>query len=88
MKQSQSRFHTRTAAVAFLVLASAVFLAASQTLAAATVRVLVDPRVELMSVVFRLAGNPEYNQGRIASYVADVDKYFGRFKGHAAVARV
>ena len=88
MKEKQSCFHARTTTIAFLVLMSAVFLAASQTLASATVRVLVDPRVELMSVVFRLAGNPEYNQGRVASYVADVDKHFGRFKGHAAVARV
>ena len=88
MKEIQSRSLSRTTAVAILVLASAVFLIAHRTLAAATIRVLVDPRVELMSVVFRLAGNPEYNQGRVASYVADVDKHFGRFKGHAAVARI
>ncbi len=39
--------------------------------------VRVDPRVELFSVIFRLAGNPEYNQGKVASYVTDVEKHFG-----------
>jgi hypothetical protein len=51
------------------------------------IRVLVDPRVELLSVIFHLAGNREYNQGRIPSYVKDVDEYFGPFKKHAAVVR-
>ncbi len=47
--------------------------------------VSVDPRVELMSIVFRLAGNGEYNQGRVPSYVQDVESYFGRFRDHPAV---
>jgi hypothetical protein len=47
--------------------------------------VTVDPRVELMSVIFRLAGNPEYNQGKVPSYVQDVDRSFGSFQDHAAV---
>ena len=47
--------------------------------------VSVDPRVELMSIIFRLAGNGEYRRGRVASYTADVDKHFGPFKGHAVV---
>jgi hypothetical protein len=51
-----------------------------------SIRVLVDPRVELLSVVFHLAGNREYNQGRIPSYVKDVDEHFGPFKDHAAIA--
>ncbi len=45
----------------------------------------VDPRVELLSVLFRLAGNPEYSQGKVASYTEDVEKQFGRFRDHAAV---
>ena len=28
-------------------------------------KVVVDPRVELLSLIFRLAGNPEYSQGRV-----------------------
>jgi len=48
----------------------------------------VDPRVELMCVLFRLAGNPEYNHGRVESYAADVDRYFAPYKNHPAVKRV
>ncbi len=47
--------------------------------------VSVDPRVELMSVIFRLAGNGEYSQGRVPSYVQDVESHFGRFRDHAVV---
>jgi len=46
----------------------------------------VDPRVELMAIVFRLAGNPEYRQCRIPSYVTDTERYFGDFDHHPAVA--
>lgn len=28
-----------------------------------------DARVELLAIVFRLAGNPEYNQGSVPGYV-------------------
>ncbi len=47
--------------------------------------VVVDPRVELMSIIFRLAGNPEYCQGKVASYTQDVEKHFGEFRTHPAV---
>ncbi|MBM3879723.1 MAG: DUF4932 domain-containing protein [Verrucomicrobia bacterium] len=49
-------------------------------------RIHVDPRVELLSLIFRLAGNPEYNQARVASYAADAERQFGRFRGHPVVA--
>ena len=49
------------------------------------VKVAVDPRVELLSIIFRLAGNSEYSQGRVASYVDDVEEHFGRFRDHPAV---
>ncbi len=45
----------------------------------------VDPRVELMSVLFRLAGNHEYNQGKVPSYVRDVDAHFPAVRDHPAV---
>ena len=48
-------------------------------------RVVVDPRVELMSIIFRLAGNPEYCMGNVASYTNDVEKRFGEFRAHPAV---
>ncbi|MBI4880561.1 MAG: DUF4932 domain-containing protein [Planctomycetes bacterium] len=46
----------------------------------------VDARVELMSVIFRLAGNPEYNQPNSASpYAKAVAERFGTFRGHAVI---
>src|SRR5436309_10571183 len=36
----------------------------------------VDPRVELLSIVFRLAGNSEYNMSPLKTYTADIDSYF------------
>ena len=59
--------------------------AAAEKPAAPHVTVSVDPRVELMSILFRLAGNPEYNQGRVPSYVQDVESHFGRFRDHPVV---
>ncbi len=68
--------------VAWLPVAGA---AATEKSAARPFTVSVDPRVELMSILFRLAGNPEYSQGRVPSYVQDVDNHFGRFHDHPAV---
>ena len=48
-------------------------------------QVRVDPRVELVSLLFRLAGNPEYNRARVQSYSADADKQFGKYRSHPAV---
>jgi hypothetical protein len=45
----------------------------------------VDPRVELMSIVFRLAGSGEYTQGRVPSYLEAIDRYFGPYRNHPAV---
>lgn len=50
-----------------------------------TVAVRVDPRVELVSIVFRLAGNPEYGQGRVKSYLKDVDSYFAPVRSHELI---
>ena len=47
--------------------------------------VRVDPRVELMSLLFRLAGNPEYNRPRVPAYSAAAEKAFRPFADHAAV---
>ena len=51
----------------------------------AAIRIQVDPRVELVGIVFHLAGNYEYNQGRIRSYVKDIKRHFGDFSDHPAV---
>ena len=47
---------------------------------ATSIRISTDSRVELMSLIFRLAKNPEYNQGRIKSYNDDADKHFASFE--------
>src|SRR5436305_840263 len=48
-------------------------------------RTSVDPRVELLSIVFHLAGNSEYNQCRVSAYCEDIDKYFTPYKDDAAI---
>lgn len=45
----------------------------------------VDQRVELLSIVFRLAGNPEYNMDTLPEYSGDIDRYFAPYKNHPAV---
>ena len=45
----------------------------------------VEERVELLSIVFRLAGNPEYNMSTLPAYSADIDRFFAPYKDHPAV---
>lgn len=62
------------------------FLAGSALTATAPVSVAVDERVELMSIIARLAGNEVYNASNSASpYAERVEHHFGPFRGHAAV---
>ena len=51
--------------------------------------VTVDPRVELMSVLWRLAGRPEYNEWPPnARYIEEAEAYFAPFRGHPCVQYV
>jgi hypothetical protein len=45
----------------------------------------VDPRVELISIVFRLAGSPEFNDGTLRPYAKAIERHFGDFDGHPVV---
>ncbi|AYL98175.1 DUF4932 domain-containing protein [Mucilaginibacter celer] len=45
----------------------------------------VDKRVELLSIVFRLAGNEEYNTTENAKYVADIHRHFDKFSSHPLI---
>ena len=45
----------------------------------------VDPRIELISILFRLVGAPEYNQARLLPYASLVDEVFGHFRSHPVV---
>lgn len=76
---------TWLAALALAALAATAAPQEENPRTAITVRV--DPRVELMSVIFRLAGNPEYGKARIESYVDDVEEHFGPHRNHAVVRR-
>jgi hypothetical protein len=53
--------------------------------AAPSLRVVVDPRMELMSLIFRLAGNREYNMARVKSYADDAEQQFGKLRSHPVV---
>lgn len=63
----------------------AIILASFRIDCAATIKVEVDPRVELIGIVFHLAGSPEYNNGRIESYMREIESYFGGFDKHPVV---
>lgn len=45
----------------------------------------VDKRVELLSIVFRLAGNNEYNMDDYESYVNDIHLHFDKYKNHPLI---
>jgi hypothetical protein len=53
--------------------------------AARVAQVRVDERVELLSIIFRLAGAPEYSGRAVATYAEAIDAHFGQFKDHPAV---
>jgi hypothetical protein len=53
--------------------------------AAPPLRVEVEPRVELLSLIFRLAGNPEYNRPRVKAYADEAQAQFGGLRDHAVV---
>jgi len=45
----------------------------------------VDKRVELLSIVFRLAENEEYSTDYFKNYAADINKYFQPYKSHPLI---
>src|SRR5687767_4194998 len=49
------------------------------------IKPVVDERVELLGIVFRLAGNDEYSTEHFKSYVADIHAHFDRFKNHPLI---
>ncbi|MFC1597257.1 DUF4932 domain-containing protein [Planctomycetota bacterium] len=48
-------------------------------------QVQVDPRVELLSIIFCFAGDYVYNIGQVESYSNDVQEHFGPFRNHSVV---
>jgi len=45
----------------------------------------VDRRVELLSIVFRLAGNPEYNYNSFPQYVEKIENHFTPYRNHQLI---
>ena len=52
---------------------------------AGRITIEVDPRVELIATVFRLAGNPEFSDGTLRPYAKAIERHFGDFDNHPAV---
>ena len=52
---------------------------------AGKITIEVDPRVELIGIVFRLAGSPEFNDGTLRPYAKAIERHFGDFDGHPVV---
>lgn len=77
----------RTGCISCAILTGLLFFLSGcgQEKAETSVQVETDPRIELMSLIFRLAGNPEYNQGRIDSYNQNVESQFSSFRDHQVV---
>jgi hypothetical protein len=68
-----------------LVAGAASSLPAQEKLEQRTIAVRVDPRVELVSLVFRLAGNPEYGKGQVKGYLKDVEQHFDSTRSHELI---
>ena len=52
---------------------------------AQTINVQVNQQVELMSILARMAGYPEYNMDIAGKYIKDIDVYFKEHSDHVAV---
>ncbi|BDG01584.1 DUF4932 domain-containing protein [Anaeromyxobacter oryzae] len=68
-----------------LALVAAAPLPSTTPASSAGLEVRVDPRFEILSVVFRLAGFREYSESGLPDYAAAVDAHFGPFRDHPAV---
>ena len=49
------------------------------------INVRVDPRVELVSILFQMAGRDEYNMTRVSAWQKSVEERFQPFADHPAV---
>ncbi|QKZ12839.1 DUF4932 domain-containing protein [Spirosoma sp. KUDC1026] len=61
-------------------------LAAAQYKPTVSLTPKVDHRIELLSILARLADYDEYTQKRYIAYVTDIEQHFGPYRNHPAVA--
>ncbi|MGA2264841.1 MAG: DUF4932 domain-containing protein [Phycisphaerae bacterium] len=85
MAKLESRIIVATTLMAAIGISSAWGQTQTKPASRPTIDVTVDPQVELLSIIFRLVGNPEYNQTKVPGYAKDVDDHFAAFKDHAVV---
>lgn len=69
----------------FIAFLSCCLQATGQVAKTFSIKPEVDERVELLSIVFRLAGNDEYITDHFKAYVADIHAHFDRFKNHPLI---
>jgi hypothetical protein len=71
----------KTIILILIILSQKSFAQEKQTIIAPKV----DLRVELLSVVFRLAGNEEYNSTKFKYYTDKIESHFNPYKHHEAI---
>src|SRR2546430_196203 len=71
----------RAAALTLLLFISSVPAAAQSK----ELRIGVDRRVELIAIIFKLAGSDEFNRTNLPQYSADIEQFFGPQRNHEAV---
>lgn len=82
----ESGAQRRSAFSLFVILCFWTISAFGQTpLTAPSITPQVDQRIELLSIVWRLAGSPEYNMNTLPAYSQEIDRYFAPFRDHPAV---
>lgn len=62
-----------------------VFFVLSLCAKARTIDVQVNENVELMGILARMAGYPEYNMDLAGKYIKDIDAYFNGYSEHPAI---
>ncbi|HET9426093.1 MAG TPA: DUF4932 domain-containing protein [Gemmatimonadaceae bacterium] len=63
-------------------------VSAGGPVSAQEVRVKVDSSAEILAIMFRVAGAPEYSMGRIQPYMRQVDSAFKPFADHPAIREI
>ncbi|HYU27708.1 MAG TPA: DUF4932 domain-containing protein [Gemmatimonadales bacterium] len=77
----------RAVALSFVLVVTAATAAAQSTPPNPPnpLRIGVDRRVELITIIFKLAGSEEFNPTHLPQYSADIDQFFGPQRNHEAV---
>ena len=48
--------------------------------------IVVNPSIDLFSLMSRLAGINQYKENLLPDYMADVENYFGHLRDHPAIS--